>query len=151
MSILDNRPWYYVIYEGPDSYIGVTDYLAAVAYDRRSSLSFMTQQSRLLNYLKKGRADYKASIRSARAIKPASVAGYGNYIVRQNGHLSVIERCDVSTPHSHKHLKSARAELIIYLECEMNRWSKTIRTIRRLDADNVQRPLSDAAGSGREW
>jgi len=116
MSILDNRPWYYVIYEGPDSYIGVTDYLAAVAYDR-----------------------------------PASVAGYGNYLVRQKGHLSVIERCDVSTPHSHKYLKSARAELIIYLECEMNRWSKTIRTIRRLDADNVQRPLSDAAGSSREW
>ncbi len=90
MSILDNRPWYYVIYEGPDSYIGVTDYLAAVAYDRQPSLSFMTQQSRLLNYLKKGRADYKASIRLARAIRPASVAGYGNYLVRQKGHLSPL-------------------------------------------------------------
>jgi hypothetical protein len=151
MSILDDRPWYYVIYKGPDSYIGVTDYLAAVAYDNRTSLSFMTQRSRLLNYLKKGRADYKTSIRLALAIKPASVAGYGNYLVRQRGHLSVIERCDVSTPHSHKHLKSARIELISYLECEMNRWSKTIRTIRRLDADNIQRPLPDATGPGREW
>ena len=151
MSILDDRPWYYVIYKGPDSYIGVTNYPAAVTYDEQPSLSFMTQQSRLLNYLKKGRADYEASIRRARIIKPASVTGYGNYIVRQRGHLSVIERCDVSTPYSHEHLKLARAELITYLECEMNQWSKTIKTIRRLDADKVQRPLPDAAGSGREW